>query len=130
MPSRQERSTRQRRAIQDAIAAAHSPLSPREILSSAATRVRGLGLATVYRTLRLLADAGVVKAVEIPGAPPRYELADKAHHHHFCCRACGKVFEIEGCCGHFNDDLPRGFVLEGHEVVLFGRCPDCARRGD
>lgn len=121
-----ERQTRQRTAIRDAIADAGSPIAPREILARAQTKVRGVGLATVYRTLKLLADAGIVKTVDIPGESPRFELAGKAHHHHFVCRGCGKVFELEGCCGHFHDEVPRGFKVEDHEVVLFGRCAACA----
>lgn len=129
MPTpRAERQTRQRQAIHDAIADAHHPVTPRDILDRAQGRVAGLGLATVYRTLKMLAEAGVVRAVEIPGESPRYELAGKAHHHHFCCRVCGKVYEVEGCPGDFADLTPPKFVLEGHELVLFGRCAACARR--
>src|SRR3954463_2966243 len=96
------RQTRQRQAIRDAIGDAGNPLSPREILEHAQSRVTGIGMATVYRTLKLLADAGVVQAVEIPGEPARYELAGKDHHHHFYCNSCGKVFEVEGCVGDFS----------------------------
>lgn len=121
-----ERNTRQRHAIREVIASAGVPIPPTEILRQARGNVGGLGLATVYRTLKLLSDAGVVIAVEIPGKPPHYELAGKHHHHHFHCRACGKVFEVEGCCGHFAEHAPKGFELEGHEVLLFGRCAACA----
>lgn len=121
-----ERRTRQRESILKVIADAGAPVAPREILSRAQTRLKGLGLATVYRTLKLLAESGVVRVVEIPGDPPRYELADKAHHHHFSCRLCACVYEIPGCCGHFEEHLPPGFRLESHEVILFGICKNCA----
>jgi Fur family transcriptional regulator, ferric uptake regulator len=127
--ARPTRVTRQRQSIEAVIADAGEPIAPREILSRAQRRVKGLGLATVYRTLSALVRAGAVKAVEIPGEPPRYEVAGKAHHHHFSCRSCGRVYEVEGCCGHFEDHLPRGFVVEHHEVVLFGRCGSCIRKG-
>lgn len=120
-----ERRTRQRDSILRVIADAGAPVAPREILSRAQTRLRGLGLATVYRTLKLLADSGVVRVVEIPGNAPRYELADKAHHHHFSCRLCACVYEVPGCCGHFDEHLPPGFLLESHEVILFGICKNC-----
>lgn len=122
------RQTRQRRAIREAIAAAGHPIAPREILEQAKASVDGLGLATVYRTLKLLAEAGQVRSVEVPGESPRFELAGKDHHHHFYCRSCAKVFEIEGCCGHFDEHVPSGFRLEGHEVMLFGQCRACSRK--
>jgi Fur family ferric uptake transcriptional regulator len=124
-----ERQTRQRRAIQEAISEAGAPVSPKEILALAQTRLEGLGMATVYRTLRLLADAGVIQQVEIPGESPRYEIAGKAHHHHFYCRGCGRVFEVDGCPGDFAELAPRGFALDGHELVLFGLCDRCVAKG-
>jgi Fur family transcriptional regulator, ferric uptake regulator len=126
--STQERQTRQRQAIRDAIGDAGVPLSPREVLEHAQSRVNGLGMATVYRTLKLLVEAGVVQVVEIPGESPRYELAGKDHHHHFYCNACGKVYEVEGCPGDFSSLTPTGFKLENHELVLFGRCATCQSR--
>ncbi|MBS0195973.1 MAG: transcriptional repressor [Planctomycetes bacterium] len=121
-------STPQREAIRAAMEAANSPLTPKEILEHAQEHVEGLGLATVYRTLNLLAQAGVVQTVEIPGGAPRFELAGKGHHHHFYCRGCERVFELEGCPGNFAELSPKGFNLEGHELVLFGTCDACGRR--
>ncbi len=121
-----ERNTKQRQAIRDVLDEAARPLSPKEILESAQDRVSGMGLATVYRTLKLLADEGLVTAVEIPGEPPRYEPGGKGHHHHFYCRKCAKVYEVEDCPGNFAKVTPAGFKLEGHELVLFGVCAACA----
>lgn len=127
-PPTRERQTRQRQAIRDAIDDAGVPLSPREVLEHAQSRVSGLGMATVYRTLKLLVEAGLVQAVEIPGESPRYELAGKEHHHHFYCSTCGKVYEVEGCPGDLSALTPRGFKLENHELVLFGRCARCNKK--
>ncbi len=120
------RNTRQRTAIRDAIAKAGAPVSPREILDLAAENADGLGLATVYRTLKLLVEANEVLPVDIPGQSTRYELAGKGHHHHFHCNSCGRVFELTGCCGHFEELTPKGFQLETHDLTLFGRCKECA----
>lgn len=124
-----ERKTRQRDAITHAIAHASRPLSPREIFDAAKDQVEGLGMATVYRTLKSLVEDRSVVAVDIPGEPPRYEPAGKAHHHHFHCTACERVFEVEGCPGDLEHLTPKGFALEGHELTLYGRCAACSRKG-
>src|SRR5581483_8025794 len=97
--ARMERLTRQRDAIRSAIRASHRPLTPREVLQAARTSVQALGLATVYRTLKLLVDQGQVQAIHLPGESPRYESAASGHHHHFRCTACDRVFDVPGCPG-------------------------------
>jgi Fur family ferric uptake transcriptional regulator len=121
-----ERSTRQRAAIVSAIERERRPLSPFEILAGAQSDVPGLGTATVYRTLKALVAEGVVVSVELPGEAPRYEAAGAKHHHHFRCRACDRVFEVPGCAKGIRALVPRGFELDGHELVLYGRCRRCA----
>jgi Fur family transcriptional regulator, ferric uptake regulator len=121
-----QRETRQRRAIREAFSEAGHPLSPREILESAQTRVAGLGIATVYRNIRVLQEEGEIVAVELPGEAPRYEQAGKDHHHHFHCRQCDRVYEVEGCPGNLRSVTPDGFQLENHEFVLYGLCDLCA----
>ena len=121
-----ERSTRQRRAIRRVLLETRRPLSPREILELARKQVPSLGLATVYRNLRALVEEGAVVPVALPGEPLRYEAAGAGHHHHFLCRGCGRAFELPGCRLAAHLDLPPGFSAEDHEVVVYGRCPDCA----
>lgn len=124
-----ERDTQQRRAIRQAFREAGRPLSPQEVLEVAAPESPGLGVATVYRTVKGLVEQGWLATVTLPGEPPRYEVAGKEHHHHFHCRGCGRVFEIEGCPGELARMTPKGFVLENHEVVLYGRCAGCGTEG-
>ncbi|WP_105316663.1 zinc uptake transcriptional regulator [Thermus tenuipuniceus] len=120
-----ERSTRQRRAIREVFLEVGRPLSPQEVLELAKRKVPSLGLATVYRTLKGLVEEGFLTPVALPGEPPRYEPAGRAHHHHFLCRLCGRVYELLGCDLALTH-LPPGFQAEGHEVTVFGRCPECA----
>ena len=120
-----QRHTPQRQAVRDALAKGPGPLSAREILDVAAQAAPGLGMATVYRALKLLADEGLVSVVEIPGQSPRYELTGQGHHHHLYCRVCTKVFEVYQCPGDFAELCPPGFKVEGHELVLFGVCARC-----
>jgi Fur family ferric uptake transcriptional regulator len=124
-----ERDTQQRRAIRQAFREAGRPLSPQEVLEVAGPQSPGLGVATVYRTVKGLVEQGWLATVALPGEPPRYEVAGKEHHHHFHCRGCGRVFELEGCPGELARMTPAGFVLENHEVVLYGRCAGCGEEG-
>jgi Fur family ferric uptake transcriptional regulator len=122
-----ERSTAQRRAIREALEKAARPLSPAEVLRGARPIAR-LGIATVYRTLKSMLEDGSIVAVQLPGEAARYELAGKDHHHHFVCRICKRAFEIEGCAHALAAAVPRGFRVERHEVVLYGRCAECSKR--
>lgn len=121
------RNTRQRRAIREAFEKLDRPLSAEEVQSAATADSDGLGIATVYRNIRTLVDEGWLVPVELPGQNPRYELAGKAHHHHFHCQKCGKVFELEGCVSEVTRLAPPGFTVTDHEVVLYGLCQHCAR---
>ena len=84
-------------------------------------------MATVYRSIKSLVEGGDLVSVELPGEPARYELSGKRHHHHFHCRSCRKVFEVEGCPRDIESLVPGGFELEDHEVVLYGRCAGCRK---
>lgn len=123
-----QRQTRQRDAIRTALSHAGRPLSPLEVLTAARSVLPGLGMATVYRTVKALLAEGTLRAVELPGAPARYELAGKGHHHHFHCRRCDGVFEVEACPAGIRGLLPGGFRLEEHEIILYGLCAGCGGR--
>jgi len=119
------RKTRQREAIRNVFAKARRPLGPQEILSMAQDDVPGLGIATVYRTVKGLVEEGWLAPIDIPGQPTCYEAADLEHHHHFHCRGCGKVYDVDGCPGNVLSIGPPGFKVEAHEVILYGRCVAC-----
>lgn len=123
------RKTRQRAAIRDAFESRGQPLSPEEVLAEAQRSVDGMGIATVYRNIRALLDEGWLVPVELPGQPARYEQAGKGHHHHFHCRTCGQVFELEGCLEGLQRLAPRGFKTTGHDLTLYGQCLHCQSAG-
>jgi len=149
-----ERHTRQRQAVVDALARSGQALSPQELLESAKMAVPSLNLSTVYRQIRGLQDTGQIIRVELPGQPPRFEIAtnEKArvnvvpehaahstqhathalhadavphHHHHFHCTACDRVYPIHACPGPMNDLAPPGFEVQHHDLTLRGRCASC-----
>lgn len=122
MPLRQ---TKQRQAIRSTFSTAGRPLAPQEILARARADGPTLSLATVYRAVQALVSEGFIAPVAIAGQSDRYELADLDHHHHFCCRACDRVFDIEGCPAAVESLAPQGFAVDSHEVVLYGECASC-----
>jgi len=123
----QMRKTRQRDAILKEILSAEGPLSVNEIHGRASGKLSGLGIATVYRTIKSLREEGEVSIVELPGEEPRYEPAGRGHHHHFRCLSCEQTFDLEVCpVGIPNGTmLPGGYRVEDHNLTLYGRCSEC-----
>lgn len=118
------RNTNQRRAIREAIEDAGRPLDANEVLAAAESD--NLGMATVYRTLKLGVEEGWLTPVELPNSPTRFEMAGKKHHHHFECTNCQRVFDVQGCPGNLKPLVPDGFTLEDHEIILYGLCKQCS----
>lgn len=127
MTSPAQRSTRQRDVISRVLDTAEGPLGVAEVLGRAQGDLPGLGIATVYRTLKLLTDQGRIHPVTLDGET-LYEASGRGHHHHFSCTTCGKVFTLHTCPVALprGTVYPGGFIVEAHEVTLYGRCPQCA----
>jgi Fur family ferric uptake transcriptional regulator len=140
-----ERQTRQRQAVLDAIDQAGHALAPAEILEMAQQSVASLNLSTIYRHLNALQDEARIVKVLLPGqAAARFEAAchddhgthgahgdrDAAHHHHhFHCNRCDRVYPLHACPGSMQDLVPKGFVVEAHEITLSGLCAECRHAG-
>ncbi|MDD5261512.1 MAG: transcriptional repressor [Methylacidiphilales bacterium] len=125
-----QRQTRQRDSILRVLESAGGPLSVPQIHERSQKKGLKVGIATVYRTVNLLQDAGLILPVALPGGETRYEPASRGHHHHFQCRKCGRVDDLSGCLlsSAVERMLPRGYKLEGHEITLSGLCPACNRK--
>lgn len=120
--------TRQKKAVRDVLHQANTPLTPQQILYRASETCPRIGMATVYRCLRNLMREGVVRIVEIPGAPPHYEIERNVHHHFFLCEMCNHIFNLDGCAQGLEQLVPEGFVLHRHEITLYGLCPTCKEK--
>jgi Fur family ferric uptake transcriptional regulator len=89
----------------------------------------GIGLTTVYRTLKLLTEAGLAKERRFGGEPQGvFEKQDEKHHDHLICTRCGKIIEFnEPALEAIQDEVAKkyGFVVEDHKMELYGLCKTC-----
>ncbi|MQA92354.1 MAG: transcriptional repressor [Gemmatimonas sp.] len=122
-----QRKTKQRDTILEVIRSASGPLTVEEIHQRGQHDVPGLGIATVYRTLKLLQEAGLIETVILPTGETRYEPTELGHHHHFHCRTCDVVFDLDACPVEIpgGGSYPGGYIVEDHEITLYGTCPAC-----
>ena len=106
-------------------------LSAQEIHDRLRGGGRTVGLASVYRALDVLAQLKLVHRIDVDGVAC-FEPADPSgeHHHHAICDRCGKMVAFEDPeLERLIDDLGErlGYAVGGHDIVLRGDCPDCAR---
>ncbi len=87
-----------------------------------------VGYATIYRTLKLLKECGLLSERHFDEGQARYEVADEHHHDHFICEHCGSIVEFE------DDEIERmqqsvarklGVTLHRHKLELYGLCAEC-----
>lgn len=121
------RRTRQRLAIEEVFHKESRPLTPPEVFEGAQRLHPQIGLRTIYRQLKDMAEEGLVVGVDYPGQPLRYEWVSDRHHAHFICRQCDRVFDLQIEVPDVEVEVPEGFKLTGQETVFYGLCPDCDR---
>ena len=122
------RPTRQRRAVAEAIGSVDDFRSAQEVHELLSSRGETVGLATVYRTLQLLAEAGEVDVLRTEGGEAVYRRCSGSHHHHLVCRGCGRTVEVEGpAVERWTRSIAaeHGFADVSHTLEIFGTCPAC-----
>jgi len=122
------RSTRQRLAVLQALSAEPNDATAQEIHAKLTAGGESVGLATVYRTLALLNERGVVDALSHRPGELCYRLCGQGHHHHLVCGECHRVVELDDC--DLDDWLERlaeehKFAISAHTVEVTGICADC-----
>ena len=121
-----KRNTKQGEVVLEVMRSAGRPLTPLEIHQRATQEIPRLGIATTYRHLKALAERNHVVGVDYPGQPPRYEWADGQDKVHFACRSCDKLFALDDTTEDIPPaQAPKGFKVQGFEVMLYGTCPEC-----
>jgi Fur family ferric uptake transcriptional regulator len=126
-----ERVTRQRLLIADALEAIGRQVTAQELYDRLRVRHRGIGRATVFRTLEALVAAGAARRLEREGHVYGYVACRPEHHHHLACDRCGRVVEIgeqyiRPVADRVAADL--GFTIDDARVDFYGLCADCAAR--
>ena len=107
--------------------------TPDEVYAEVRTHSESINLSTVYRTLELLDDLGLIRHAHLTDRAPTYHSASGHEHAHLICRECRRVISIdrsemeqalEGLAGK------RGFAPDYGHVTVFGSCAECARKGE
>ncbi|MFC9287343.1 Fur family transcriptional regulator [Streptomyces sp. NPDC057052] len=93
-------------------------------------RVGHISLQAVYEALHALTAAGLLRRLEPPGSPARFEGRVGDNHHHLVCRSCGAIADVDCAVGHapcLTASDHHGFSVDEAEVIYWGLCPDCSR---
>jgi Fur family transcriptional regulator, ferric uptake regulator len=122
------RPTRQRVRVLGELMGEQDDVTAQELHERLRSGGERLGLATVYRTLGLLAEAGVIDALSHRPGELCYRWCGQGHHHHLVCSSCHRVVELADC--ELDPWLERisgahGFVTTGHRLEVSGLCGAC-----
>ena len=122
------RPTRQRKAVVEAMASFTDFRSAQEIHELLGRRGEAVGLATVYRTLQRLAEAGEVDVLRTEDGEAVWRRCSDSHHHHLVCRDCGATVEVEGpTVERWTRAIAaeHGYADVSHTLEIFGTCGSC-----
>jgi len=128
--SRGLRHSARRGLVVEVFLTAPGRLSADELWRAAQVRDRSIGAATVYRALRLLADAGLARSCEGRGAA-QYAPVEVGRNDRLICLDCGKTTELDLPEADLLQErvaLRHGYSVDHRELQLLGRCPACRRR--
>jgi Fur family ferric uptake transcriptional regulator len=122
------RATARRLEVLGELALVRDDVTAQQLWSRLRERDSGTGLATVYRTLALLSEKGVVDVLSHHGSEQCYRLCGDEHHHHLLCERCHRVVEVQEC--GLDDWVAaaaerHGFIATEHRVEIVGLCAEC-----
>ena len=122
------RLTPQRFMIMSVIQEANQHLSVEQIAERVQERNPYVSLSTIYRTLELLRELGLIRENRLPGEQPRYEMAEGQAHHHLVCRHCRTILHLDqGLLGNLPEKLQEEYQFHGLtlDLVASGYCNTC-----
>lgn len=122
------RLTKQRQLVMDHLEGADEFYTAQQVHAALRGDGEAIGLATVYRGLQWLADAGLLDTLRTPDGEVAYRRCSPAHHHHLICRRCGRTEEVSGdALEQWSQEVAaaHGFRDPEHFVEVYGLCSDC-----
>ncbi len=122
------RLTPQRLMILEAVDGADSHISAEEIYTQTRARYPHMNISTIYRTLELLKELGLVTETDLGDGRVRYHGIKNGHHHHLVCQKCGQVFGIEEQLLSplwLEIKQKHDFKVEMKHLAFFGLCAGC-----
>jgi Fur family transcriptional regulator, ferric uptake regulator len=126
--------TPQRRIVIEAIMVSHEHQTPAAIHERVKTAHPGIGLVTIYRTLEILAELGLICETHAGHSCRSYLMRESSgHHHHLICSDCGKVEIFTDCdLDELENKLMEksGFKIDSHLLEFLGQCRQCAVLGN
>lgn len=126
------RVTKQRLAVLDAVD--HSPhAGADEVAAIVRATLPDISLQSVYVVLTDLTETGMLRRIEPPHSPARYETRVDDNHHHAMCTGCGRIEDVDCAVGHAPCLTPsdtHGMTIQIADVLYQGLCPDCAAKPD
>ncbi|MER2136172.1 MAG: Fur family transcriptional regulator [Arthrobacter sp.] len=124
------RVTKQRLAVLDAVD--HSPHAVAdEVAAIVRTTLPDISLQSVYVVLTDLTETGMLRRIEPPHSPARYETRVDDNHHHAMCTGCGRIEDVDCAVGHAPCLTPsntHGMTIQIADVLYQGLCADCAAK--
>ena len=125
------RMTPQRLMIVSAIENSSDHISAEEIYAIVAEKYPNVNVSTVYRTLDLLEEMGLVTRTDLGGGSVRYHPSEQGHHHHLVCRECGAIIDLdEKTLEGLKENLLRqyNFIADLRHLGLWGYCATCQQK--
>ena len=122
------RLTPQRLMILKAVEDANSHISAEEIYAQVRTYYPQMNISTVYRTLELVKELGLVTETDMGDGRVRYHCMGKGHHHHLVCEKCGSIIDMEETIlDPLWSEIERkyNFKVDMKHLVFFGLCAGC-----
>ncbi len=104
-------------------------LAVEDVAGRVRARIGSVSTQAVYDALSALVRVGLVRRIEPPGSPARFETRVDDNHHHLICRSCGMAVDVDCVRGEapcLDPSQTAGFVVDEAEVIFWGICPDCS----